>query len=102
MLMGIGNITELTDADSPGINALLAAVVTELNIDYVLTTEVISWARGAVRELDLALKLMYYAHQNRLLPKDIDQNLITIKDPPFEPYSKEEMRSMQNKISDRN
>ena len=50
MLMGLGNLTELTDADSVGINALMAGVIAELGIDYVLTTEVISWARGAVRE----------------------------------------------------
>ena len=55
---GIGNLTELTDADSIGMNGLMAGVITELEIDYVLTTEVISWSRGAVRELDLARKLM--------------------------------------------
>ena len=67
MLMGLGNLTELTDADSVGINAVMAGVIAELGIDYVLTTEVISWAHGAVRELDLARKLMHYALENRVL-----------------------------------
>jgi dihydropteroate synthase-like protein len=102
MLMGLGNLTELTDADSTGINALMAGVITELGIDYVLTTEVISWARGAVRELDLARKLMYYAHQNRVLPKRLDDSLITVKDPPHEYYTEAELRSMHQQLGDRN
>jgi dihydropteroate synthase-like protein len=102
MLMGLGNITELTDADSIGINAVMAGVVTELGIDYVLSTEVISWTRGAVKELDLARKLMYYAHKNRLLPKDIDDGLLTVKDPPHESYSEAELRHMHQLVSDKN
>lgn len=102
ILMGLGNLTELTDADSIGINALMAGVITELGIDYVLTTEVVSWTRGAVRELDLARKLMYYAHKNRLLPKGIDDGLITVKDPPQEFYSEAELRRMSQLLSDKN
>jgi dihydropteroate synthase-like protein len=102
MLMGLGNLTELTDADSTGINAVMAGVITELGIDYVLTTEVISWAWGAVRELDLARKLMYYAHQNRVLPKRLDDSLITVKDPPHEYYTEAELRQMHQQLRDRN
>jgi dihydropteroate synthase-like protein len=102
MLMGLGNLTELTDADSIGINGLMAGIITELNIDYVLTTEVISWSRGAVRELDLARKLMHYANKNRVLPKGIDDSLITVKDPPHEAYSEVELRHIQQLLNDRN
>jgi dihydropteroate synthase-like protein len=102
MLMGLGNLTELTDADSTGINAVMAGIITELGIDYVLTTEVISWARGAVRELDLARKLMYYACQNRILPKHLDDGLLTVKDPPYESYTEEELRAMQARVRDPN
>jgi len=101
MLMGLGNLTELTDADSVGINALMAGVVAELGIDYVLTTEVISWTRGAVRELDLARKLMHYALRNRVLPKGLDDGLVALKDPPFETYSETELREMQQRVRDR-
>ncbi len=102
MLMGLGNLTELTDADSTGINAVMMGVITELGIDYVLTTEVISWARGAVRELDHARKLMYYAHQNHVLPKELDYSLVTIKDPPYEPYTEAELRQMHREVQDPN
>ena len=45
-LMGIGNITELTSADTTGVNALLIAICEETGVRAVLTTEVIPWARG--------------------------------------------------------
>jgi len=102
MLLGLGNLTELTDADSTGLNALMAGIATELEIDYVLTTEVISWARGAVREFDIARRLMHYACRNRILPKHLDDGLITIKDPPFATFTEEELRGMQEKVRDRN
>ena len=41
MMMGIGNLTELTAADSTGVNAVLTAVCQELGVRTVLTTEVI-------------------------------------------------------------
>ena len=102
MLMGLGNLTELTDADSIGINAVMVGIVTELGINYVLTTEVISWTRGAVKELDLARKLMHYAHKNRLLPKDIDVGLLTVKDPPHDDYAEAELRHMHDLVTDKN
>jgi dihydropteroate synthase-like protein len=100
ILMGLGNLTELTDADSIGINAVMAGVMAELEIDYVLTTEVISWARGSVRELDLARRLMYYANKNRVLPKSLDDSLIALKDPPFETYSEEELLEIHRLVRD--
>lgn len=102
MLMGLGNLTELTDADSVGVNAVMAGVIEELGIDYVLTTEVISWARGAVRELDRARKLMHYAIVNHTLPKNLDDALVALKDPPFDTYSEAELRDMQRQVRDRN
>ncbi len=102
ILMGVGNLTELTDVDSTGVNAVMAGIITELDIDYVLTTEVISWARWAVRELDLARKLMYYARKNRVLPKSIDDRLVALKDVPFDTYTEDELRAMQRKVRDRN
>lgn len=43
IMMGIGNITELTDVDSAGINTLLLGICQELGIQSVLTTQVINW-----------------------------------------------------------
>ncbi len=102
MLMGLGNVTELTAADSTGVTAVLAAIATELEIDYVLTTEVASWARGAVQELDIARRLMFYAFENKLSPKHLDDRLITVKDPPFDSFGESQLRDMQANVRDRN
>ena len=102
MLMGIGNLTELTAADSTGVNALLMAVCQELGIRAVLTTEVIPWAHGAVRELDVARRLMHYAVKGKTIPKNIDDRLVTIKDPDVLTYSEAELRQLQAAITDPN
>ncbi|HVZ23243.1 MAG TPA: hypothetical protein VG871_19355, partial [Vicinamibacterales bacterium] len=102
MLMGVGNLTELTAADSTGVNALLAAVCQELRIHAVLTTEVIPWARGAVRELDVARRLMHYAVVRRTIPKGIDDRLVTVKDPDPLTYSPDELRALQASLTDPN
>jgi len=102
MLMGIGNLTELTAADSTGVNALLIAICQELGIRAVLTTEVIPWARGAVREIDVARRLMHYAVTKRTVPKGIDNRLVTVKDPEVLTYSEADLRALQAAITDPN
>jgi dihydropteroate synthase-like protein len=102
MLMGIGNLTELTSADSTGVNAVLIAACQELGIRAVLTTEVIPWARGAVREVDVARRLMHYAVTHRSIPKGIDDRLVTVKDPAILSYTDEELRALQARITDPN
>src|SRR5687767_6319563 len=102
MLMGIGNLTELTAADSTGVNAILIAVCQELGVRSVLTTEVIPWARGAVREIDVARRLMHYAVTGRTIPKGVDDRLVTVKDPVLLTYSEAELRALQAEIKDPN
>jgi dihydropteroate synthase-like protein len=102
MLMGIGNLTELTAADSTGVQAVLIAICQELGIRTVLTTEVIPWASGAVREVDVARRLMHYAVTHRTIPKGIDDRLVTVKDPSLLEYTEDELRTLQSGISDPN
>ena len=102
MLMGLGNVTELTEADSTGVTAVLAGVMAELRIDYALTTEVASFARGAVRELDLARRIMHYAIETHSLPKGIDDALLTVKDPYHAVYSTAELLEIKERIRDQN
>ncbi len=102
MLMGMGNVTELTDADSVGINAVLTAIVTELDIDYILTTEVSNRAKGAVKEVSLARSLMHRAKENSILPKHLDYSLLTVKDPDLNLYTENELREMQSLVKDKN
>jgi dihydropteroate synthase-like protein len=102
MLMGIGNLTELTAADSTGVNALLIAICQELGVRAVLTTEVIPWARGAVREVDVARRLMHYAVTHHTIPKGVDDRLVTVKDPAVLTFSEQELRALQAQITDPN
>ena len=102
MMMGIGNITELTSADSTGVNAVLIGFCQELGIRYVLTTEVIPWARGSVREIDVARRLMHYALNHAQLPKHLDDRLVTVKDPEVLAYGEDELRALQKEITDPN
>ncbi|XZE20907.1 DUF6513 domain-containing protein [Pirellulaceae bacterium SH449] len=81
MMMGIGNITELTDADSAAINVVLLGFCEELQIGSVLTTEVISWAQSAVRECNLARKLVNYSVRHRIPPKHLEERLVMLRDP---------------------
>ena len=102
MLMGLGNVTELTEADSSGVTALLTGILTELNVDFALTTEVTPWARGAVRELDLARKLMYHASKNHTLPKGYDDSLLIAKASPYTGYTEAELYQLKETIQDKN
>jgi dihydropteroate synthase-like protein len=80
MLMGIGNLTELTDVDSAGVNVLLLGFCQELGIRSVLTTQEINWARTSVRECDLARRLAWYAVTHRVLPKHLEPRLVMLRD----------------------
>ena len=102
MFMGIGNLTELTEADTTGVNALLIGFCQELGIRNVLTTEVIDWARGAVRETVLSAQLMHFALNEGTVPKHVDGRLLTIKDEDVQPYTETELRELQASITDPN
>ncbi len=101
-LMGIGNLTELTSADSTGVNAVLIGICEELGVRAVLTTEVIPWARGAVREIDIARRLMHHAVSHRTLPKGVDDRLVTVKDPEILEYDEAELRRLHAAVTDPN
>ena len=101
-MMGVGNITELTSADSTGVNALLLAICQEVGVTAVLTTEVIAWARGAVREIDIARRLVHYAVTHRAVPKGVDDRLLTTKDPIILEYDEGELRQLHAAVRDPN
>lgn len=102
MMMGVGNLTELTDADSAGINVLLAGVCQELGIRSVLTTEVINWGRSAVKELALARRLVFHAVTNKVPPKRLEPNLVLLRDPKLHTHGERELTELAERITDRN
>jgi dihydropteroate synthase-like protein len=102
MLMGIGNLTELTEVDSAGVNVLLAGVCQELEIRSVLTTEVINWSRTAVREFDLARRLVHHAVSQNTLPKHVDSSLVMLRDPKMRALEEDELQELASRLKDPN
>jgi dihydropteroate synthase-like protein len=102
MMMGIGNLTELTDVDSAGVNVLLLGFCQELGIRSVLTTQVINWCRSCVREIDLARRLVYHACMNRIPPKRIEPELVLLRDPKLLVHGSAVLNDLAEHITDRN
>ncbi len=102
MLMGIGNLTELTDVDSAGVNVLLTAICQELGVGSVLTTAVIPWARSSVREIDLARRLVYHAVTRKVLPKHLEPGLVLLRDPKVPRHGREVLEELGRRIKDPN
>jgi dihydropteroate synthase-like protein len=100
ILMGIGNVTELTDADTGGINAVLAGIATELRISHVLTTSVSPHAKRAVNEANVARRVMYCAHEANSLPRDIDGSLISLHERRPFPYNRKEIEETAVAVRD--
>ena len=100
IMMGIGNLTELTEADTTGINAVLFGLISELHITSVLATEVSPHARSAVREADKARRMMYAARELDSLPKGLDSSLLTTHARKPYPYSKNEIEELAQEIRD--
>ncbi len=102
LMMGVHHLTELTDADSTGINALLTGLAQELKLAFILTTEVAPWAEGCVRQLNIARRLMYYALHEGVLPKRLEEGLLTIKESRLLRHDPVTLREMQAALTDPN
>jgi dihydropteroate synthase-like protein len=102
MMMGVGNLTELTDADSAGVNVLLAGMCQELGVRSVLTTEVINWGRNAVKELALARRLVRHAVTHQVPPKRLEPDLVLLRDPKLYPRGERELSELAERLTDRN
>ncbi len=102
MMMGTGNLTELTDCDSAAVNVLLMGFCAEMRIHSVLTTEVINWARSSVAECDLARRLADYAVRTESLPKRIEPRLVMLRDPELLTIDVEAIRELSTRIKDNN
>ncbi len=102
VMMGLGNVTELSEVDSAGVNFLLIAICQELQITSLLTTQVINWTRSSVQELDIARRMIKYAIDHKQIPKHLDSSLVMLRDPYLYPRSQETLDQMAAKIKDPN
>ncbi|RLG37273.1 MAG: dihydropteroate synthase-like protein [Candidatus Alkanophagales archaeon] len=80
LLFGVGNVTELLDADSVGVNAVLACVAAELDVDILFTTEHSPKTRGGIKELRQAAEMTLLARRRNMPPKDLGLDLLVVKE----------------------
>ena len=102
MLMGSGNLTELTDADSGGVTAMLLGIASELRIGNLLTVQVSPHTRRTVEEHDIARRMMFAAREDGALPRDYAAGLLSLHDRKPFPNSPEDIAALAADIRDRN
>ena len=79
VFFGAGNVTELIDADSVGVNALLSSLAMEAGAAIIFTSEHSDKTAGSVREMRRAVDMMHLA-SDRPYPKDVGLSLFCIKE----------------------
>jgi dihydropteroate synthase len=102
MMMGVGNVTELSEVDSAGMNFLLAALCEEWQIGSVLTTEVASWCASAVREFDLARRFVRHSLSRRIPAKAMGGGLLLLRDLRWAEQGAEILESLAAQLTDPN
>jgi dihydropteroate synthase-like protein len=80
LFFGAGNVTELVDADSTGINAILAGMAMELDANVLFTPEYSDKAHGSVFELKTASVMMALSKERGSAPKDLGIDLLLAKE----------------------
>jgi dihydropteroate synthase-like protein len=102
IMVGVGNLTELTEADTSGINAVLLGICAELQAAAILTTQVSAHARRAVREADWARRIMHAAATRQMLPKGMSGALMTVHAKHPFPDTPDEIAAIAREVRDPN
>ena len=102
ILMGTGNLTELTDADSVGMTAALLGVCSELFIRNLLVVQVSPHTRRTVQEHDAARRIMFAARADASLPKDYGRALLSLHDRKPFPSTPGEIGELAAQVKDTN
>ena len=102
IMMGIGNLTELTHADTLGTNTLLLGLASELKVTGLLTTQVSKHCRTVLKELDHARRVMFAAREDASPPRYIDEGLMALHERHPCPYDATEIEDFAKQIKDLN
>jgi dihydropteroate synthase-like protein len=102
MLMGTGNLTELTDADSGGVTAALLGACSELAIRNVLVVQVSPHTRRTIQEHDAARRMMFAAREDRSLPLDYGGALVQLHDRAPFPSTPKDIAELAAQVRDAN
>tara|TARA_Y100000389_G_C17467560_1_gene527004 strand:- start:1993 stop:3375 length:1383 start_codon:yes stop_codon:yes gene_type:complete len=102
IMIGIGNITELTHADTSGINMVMLGIVEELKLNHILTTQVSRHCSTVIRETDLARRIIHAASENNITPKHINDGLLINHGHKDYAFNTSELQEMKDNIKDKN
>jgi dihydropteroate synthase-like protein len=102
LLMGTGNLTELTDADSGGVTATLLGMCSELNIRNLLVVQVSAHTRRTIQEHDAARRTMFAAREDQGLPQDYGGALLQLHDKKPFPNAPAEISEIAAQVKDLN
>ncbi|UGV41173.1 dihydropteroate synthase-like protein [Methanococcoides orientis] len=80
VFFGVGNVTELIDADSVGVNATLCGIAADVGSCILFTPEFSEKTRGSISELNTAAKMMALAKERESSPKDLGLDLLCLKE----------------------
>jgi dihydropteroate synthase-like protein len=79
LFFGAGNVVELLDADSIGINALLAGMAKEVGASVIFSSEHSDKTQGSIGEMRRATEMMVLT-KDRPYPKDLGIDLVVLKE----------------------
>jgi dihydropteroate synthase-like protein len=102
ILMGTGNLTELTDADSGGATAMLLGICSELAIRNLLVVQVSPHTRRTIQEHDAARRIMFAAREEGSVPKDFGSALLALHERKPFPYAPGEIDELAAQVRDDN
>ena len=100
IMMGTGNVTELTHADTTGMTMILMGIISELKINHILTTEVSKHCRTVIKESDLARRIILAASLGNTTPKHINSGLLTTHDEDPIRYDSQEVEELFEQVKD--
>lgn len=80
LFFGVGNVTELIDTDSIGVNSILSGMAMELGASILFTPEFSQKACGSVSELKTASIMMMLSQDRGSAPKDLGVDMLAIKE----------------------
>ena len=102
ILLGTGNLTELTEADTTGITAALIGIASELNIKNVLVVQVSPHTHRTYEEHDAARRLMFASRADGELPKGYTDELLGLHSKRPFPLTPDEVAENAAAVRDKN
>jgi dihydropteroate synthase-like protein len=86
VFFGVGNVTELMDVDTIGVNATLCGIGADVGASILFTPEFSDKAQGSIKELKRASEMMQLSRIRESSPKDLGLDLLCIKEKRRRPY----------------